>query len=271
MLKIDKCTKSFKKNKALDEFTAELETGVYGLLGPNGAGKTTLMRCICGIYKYDSGEIISDSNIIGYLPQKFGMFRELKVYELMQYFCILKKLDKKCWDEQIRRCVDYVNLSERINDKVSSLSGGMVRRIGIAQAILGDPKIILFDEPTAGLDPEERMRFKNILQRIKENKTIIISTHIVSDVESICGEILIMDKGKMLVKGSGVEIAKIAEGKTYIVREEDMNRLVGNYYTKENLLDNGSAAVKILSGDKQPFAPVSPSIEDGYLCVLKNL
>lgn len=272
MLNIKDCTKTFKKKKALDGFTVQMGHGVYGLLGPNGAGKTTLMRCICGLYRPDSGSIERpDGSAIGYLPQKFGMFRELTVYEMMAYFATLKQIEKAKQKEQIERCVEEVNLSDRLHDRISTLSGGMVRRLGIAQAILGDPEFVIFDEPTAGLDPEERMRFKNILAQIKGSNTIIISTHIVSDVEAACGNILIMDCGKLIASGTGAQIAGLAEQKVYLVPANKESLLCGNFYIKDRTEENGAAFLHVLSSQEQDGAPLPPTVEDGFLCALKNI
>lgn len=272
MLNITNCTKTFQKKKALDGFTVQVGSGVFGLLGPNGAGKTTLMRCICGLYRLDGGTIEKPaSSAIGYLPQKFGMFRELTVYEMMAYFATLKNIDKTKQKEQIERCVEEVNLTDRMRDRIATLSGGMVRRLGIAQAILGSPEIILFDEPTAGLDPEERMRFKNMLARIKGDNTIIISTHIVSDVEAICGNILIMNNGKLAASGTGAQIASLAEQKVYLVPASDEPSLCGNFYIKDRTEENGEAFLHVLSSQEQNGPVLSPTVEDGFLCALKNI
>lgn len=272
MLSITGCTKTFKKKKALDSFTVQIGKGVYGLLGPNGAGKTTLMRCICGLYRVDSGSIERTAHsAVGYLPQKFGMFRELTVYEMMEYFATLKDIDKKNQTQQIERCVEEVNLSDRMYDRIATLSGGMVRRLGIAQALLGDPEFILFDEPTAGLDPEERMRFKNILAHIKGNNTIIISTHIVSDVEAVCGNILIMDSGRLVASGSGAQIAGLAEQKVYLVPAREEPSLCGNFYIKDRTEENGKAFLHVLSAQEQNGTVLPPTVEDGFLCALKKI
>ena len=151
VLILKNCTKSFKKTKALNDFSCEFKHGIYGLLGPNGSGKTTMMRCICGLLSPEKGSIECDCENIGYLPQQFGAMKSLTVYETMRYFATLKKIPKSNQDNEIRYCIDLVNLSDKIKNKVGSLSGGMVRRLGIAQAIMGNPEIVLFDEPTAGL------------------------------------------------------------------------------------------------------------------------
>lgn len=270
MLKLENCTKKFKKLKALDNFTADFKTGVYGLLGPNGAGKTTLMRCICDLYKLDSGRIIKPEKI-GYLPQKFGMFSQLKVYNMMEYFAILKNIPKSKQKEDIEKCVEAVNLTDRLYDYVKTLSGGMIRRLGIAQAMLGSPDVIIFDEPTAGLDPEERMRFKNIIKSIQNNNIIIISTHIVSDVEAVCSNIMLMDEGKLISSGTGAEIADIAKNKVYLVNSEDENSLHGNYYIKDTSEKEGSLYLRVLSSEKQKGTLQAPTVEDGYICALKKI
>ena len=155
MFKVKHVNKNFGKRKVLDDICLELENGCYGLLGPNGAGKTTLLRCILKLYPLKEGEICTNKDI-GYLPQKFGVFQELTVYDILYYFSTLKKVPKEERDGEIDRVLSLVNLEDRKKERMSRLSGGMLRRVGIAQAILGDPEVLFFDEPTAGLDPEER-------------------------------------------------------------------------------------------------------------------
>jgi len=272
MLKLTECRKSFKKKKALDGFNLSIENGIFGLLGPNGAGKTTLMRCICGLYNIDSGKIEKSSKTIGYLPQKFGIFRELTVYEMMSYFATLKGIEKANQKEQIQQCIEEVNLTDRLYDRIATLSGGMIRRIGIAQAILGDPEIIIFDEPTAGLDPEERMRFKNLVVQNKlKNSILLISTHIVSDVEAVCDNILIMDHGKLIASGTGVEIANLAEEKVYLIDANNVEKLSGNYFIKDRIEESGVPTLRVLSREKQLGTLQSPTVEDGFLCALKKI
>lgn len=164
-----------------------------------------------------------------------------------------------------------VNLTDRLHDRISTLSGGMVRRIGVAQALLGNPELILFDEPTAGLDPEERMRFKNTLARIKESCTVVISTHIVSDVEAVCDRILIMDAGRLAANGTGAEIAQLAQGKVYLLEAQRENELTGSFFVKDRIEDNGRAMLRVLSSSKQPGEKQTPTVEDGFLCALKKL
>lgn len=271
--------KTFKKNEALKDISIKFGTGIYGLLGPNGAGKTTLIRCIVNLYNIDGGsikfqgiEILKDTSIlnnIGYLPQKFGLFKELTVYDNLQYFAALKKIPKESMDFYIKKALKKVNLQEKTDEKVSTLSGGMIRRLGIAQAILGEPKIIIFDEPTAGLDPEERMRFKNILSSIKKDKIIIISTHIVEDVEVTCDKIIIMDKGKILKIGSPEEISLVAEGKVFEVKEEVS--FDSSWYVEKTYSRKGEKYLRILSNKKEEYQSVQSTVEDGYMCILRGI
>lgn len=271
MLVVKNCTKRFRKKVAVDSLSIVFKNGVTGLLGPNGAGKTTLLRCICGLYSLDTGSIETGGGKIGYLPQQFGMFRGLTLYQMMEYFAAIKEIPKNKAISQIERCIELVNLSDRLNSKVSELSGGMVRRAGIAQAILGDPEIIILDEPTAGLDPEERVRLKNVISKIQAQKTILLSTHIVSDVEALCNRVIIMNEGKMAAQGSTEEIAHLGSGKVYDVAEKNESQLQGNFFIKDRQEENGERLLRVLSPVEQPGEQVKPTMEDGYLCVIKSL
>ena len=199
-LEVRNLTKKFKRKTVLNDISITLEPGIYGLLGLNGSGKTTLIRCLCKIYKTPKGTISYDgrnwdfSQKIGYLPQNFGLFRDMKVKDMLELMAYVKGnsvVNQNELDEVLGR----VNLLERKNDKISALSGGMVRRLGIAQALLNNPEIIIFDEPATGLDPEERVRFKEIIKGLSRDKIIIISTHITADVEDICNKCIILNAG----------------------------------------------------------------------------
>lgn len=270
MLNILNCSKKFKKRYVLNNISINLVPGVYGLLGPNGAGKTTLMRCICGLYKTDGGSI-EKSGTIGYLPQKFGAFKQLNVYDMMEYFAAIKDIDKKAQYSEIKRCLNAVNLENQMRTKVKNLSGGMLRRLGIAQALLGNPSILIFDEPTVGLDPEERIRFKNIINSIKKDKIIIISTHIVSDLETICDKILIINEGELLFSGTSPEVAALAKDKVFLTDNDSKEKLDGKYIIQDSVEIEGKQYLKILSGQSKAGIPQSPTVEDGYMCVLKQI
>lgn len=270
MLNIINCSKKFKKKCVLNNISIKLEPGVYGLLGPNGAGKTTLMRCICGLYNTDGGSIEMDGKI-GYLPQKFGAFKQLNVYEMMQYFATIKNIDKKEQDSEIKRCLSSVNLDKEAQTKIKNLSGGMFRRLGIAQVMLGSPEIMIFDEPTVGLDPEERIRFKNIINNIKKDKIILISTHIVSDLETICDKILIISEGQLLFCGTSSEISNLANNKVFLISNDNKEHINGNYIIQDSIEIDGKQYLKILSDENIIGDVQSPTVEDGYMCVLKQI
>lgn len=282
MITIENLTKTFGKKKALDNLSVTLEPGVIGLLGPNGSGKTTLLRTLTGLYKTKSGKILLDGAdvtntdalpaVTGYLPQKFGMFRELTVYDMMDYFAVLKKIPKAEKRAEIERVVEFVNLTDRIKDRVGSLSGGMVRRLGIAQAVLGSPKVMLFDEPTAGLDPEERMRFKNLVRQLPRDSIVLISTHIVEDVEAVCDHVMVMRQGTVLANKTGEELAAMAEGKTYKVQGIMEGTLPPGAFVRARTEVPGEGTVlTVLSAVPVEGDLIPPTIEDGYLCILKDI
>lgn len=281
LLEIKSLEMSFKKNIVLNGLSFAFDTGVYGLLGPNGSGKTTLMRCIMGVYRIKKGEILYNGKSAvdnkaflanaGYLPQTFGAFKELTVFEFLQLMGNFKGIPKKECKNLISETLETVNLSDRVKSRISTLSGGMVRRLGIAQALLSNPEVIIFDEPTAGLDPEERLRFKNIIAEIKENKLIIISTHIVEDVEASCDKIAIMKSGNISVYGSCEDIKNIANGKVYILPEKEQSELKGEYHIQQRFEENGERYLRILSALPQSAQKALPKVEDGYICELKDI
>lgn len=227
MIKIENVSKNFRRHKAIKGITCELDKGCYGLLGPNGAGKTTLLRCILGLYPVSEGVVsLQKGEQIGYLPQRFGMFHELKVKEMMYYFAAAKKVSKEKREAEIERVLADVNLSEKAEEKVGHLSGGMQRRLGIAQAILGDPDILFLDEPTTGLDPEERSHFKEIIRKLaKDDKIIVISTHIVQEVEAVCDRVLIMKDGTLLEKVTVEEACHFAGDDNATLEQGYLQRL----------------------------------------------
>lgn len=281
MLEVCQITKFLGKKEILKDISYSFDSGIYGLLGPNGAGKTTLMRCLTQVYSPEKGAIIYNGvNIkrsrnylrqIGYLPQKFGMFRDLTVYEMLDLLASIKGISSTHLKEEINRCIEQVNLCDKINNKVGTLSGGMVRRLGVAQALLGNPPIIILDEPTAGLDPEERLRFKLLISEISNKKTVIISTHIVSDIEAVCNKIVVISDGCIVAKGNYDDIRNIGAGKVFIVPKNELLSIKKPYFIQSQCEYNGKPMLRILSSDKIPYMEVAPSLDDGYMCVQKGL
>ncbi len=270
MLELKEVEKKYGKKTAVEKISLRLDKGIYGLLGPNGSGKTTLMRCITGILRPTGGQIIKPE-LTGYLPQKFGMYKELTLYEAMEYFAVLKGVEKAGRRQAVMECLESAHLEDRAKDRMRSLSGGMVRRAGIAQALLGNPELVLLDEPTAGLDPEERLRFKNLLTELEGERTILISTHIVEDVESGCDHILVLHEGKLLAQGTTEEIRQNAAGKVYLVPQENQGKLSGSrvLLRKENV--DGEKYLRVLSEEEQPGKKVRPTVEDGYMSYIHGM
>ncbi|MCM1495437.1 MAG: ATP-binding cassette domain-containing protein [Bacteroides sp.] len=277
MLKIEQLSKQFGKKPVLQEISYEFTEGVYGLLGPNGAGKTTLIRCILDLYRYRQGRVILETGteaekkeaVIGYVPQKTGVFPGLTVEEHLMYFANIKKMPRTEWEDEITRVLELVHLSEVRRTKGRKLSGGMIRRVGIAQALLNHPVLVILDEPTTGLDPEERMRFKNIIRGLRNDTIVLMSTHIVEDVEAVCDRILILKEGRLAAEGTQEEISYLAEDRVYEVPEALY--AAGDYIEKEREVE-GETLYRILTARKpEGVSPQKPNVEDGYLCVLKNI
>lgn len=209
-LVINRLSKQYKNKIAVDRISVKLQKGVYGLLGANGAGKTTLMRMICGILKPTSGTISFDGmdaseenyrSILGYLPQDFGYYPEFTGQDFLLYMAALKGLTKPQAKRKIRELLQLVSLQEVAQKKIKTYSGGMKQRLGIAQALLNEPKLLVLDEPTAGLDPKERVRFRNLIEELGKDSIVLLSTHIVSDIEHIADDILMMKQGQLIYNG----------------------------------------------------------------------
>lgn len=281
MLTIENAVKRFKKKTVLNCINLKLSNGIYGLLGPNGAGKTTLIRCITSLYSLNSGKISHNgidikcgsdfSKLIGYLPQKFGAYKELTLHEMLRYFGDMKQVDQKILKPQILKVLEEVNLMEQMDNKIKTLSGGMLRRLGIAQALLNDPPILIFDEPTAGLDPEERLRFKHIVAKYDRQKIVIISTHIVEDVEALCDHIIVMNKGQILVAETSEGIKKYAEKKVYTCQRSAFSTEWENCFVEKEYEKRGDVYYRFLTSAHGFGKYAEPNIEDGYLCILKNI
>jgi len=278
MIEIKNLSKSFKKKHVLKGITCTMEYGVYGLLGPNGAGKTTLMRCMTHLYSLNSGEILIDGesvkkkkNDVGYLPQSFGLFKELSVWDSMNYFCNMKGIKKSERKDEIHRTLQAVNMFDSIKTISGKLSGGMMRRVGVAQAILGKPELILFDEPTAGLDPEERMNFKRIVSNLGKEETVLISTHIVDDIEASCDHVIVMNEGKILYVGTCEELKNYAKGKVYECPQGMEREFSDNYMAEKQYEKNGTIYYRLLAKSGKTLPTLEPTIEDGYMCMIKGI
>ncbi|GAA0080995.1 ABC transporter ATP-binding protein [Clostridium sporogenes] len=280
-LSIERLTKRYGSKIAVNELSLDLKEGVYGLLGANGAGKTTLMRMICGVLTPTSGKVeLNGKNtismgedyrdLIGYLPQNFGYYPDFTAKEFMLYIASLKGLIPSFAKNKTKELLSMVGLDSVSNKKIRTFSGGMKQRLGIAQAVLNDPKILVLDEPTAGLDPKERVRFRNLISDLSKNKIIILSTHIVSDVEYIADEILIMKNGNIISQNSVDGLIKEIENSVWkCTISESEEDYFCNKYCIVNLQHNrnGSLDLRIISR-KKPIdnaANVPSSLEDLYL------
>lgn len=281
MIEIKNLNKKFKKKSVLNNINIKFDNGVYGFLGANGAGKTTLLRCLTLLYSegfksiyFNDKPAIKDKeflNKVGYLPQQFGLFNELTVFEGMQLLANFKGVKKSDAIDEIEKCLELVNLTQEKDKKIRELSGGMIRRLGIAQALLNNPEIIIFDEPTAGLDPMERLRFKSVISKIKNNKTIIVSTHIVEDVEAVCDYVIIIDNGEIKGCMSCIELQNLAEGKVFEIPESEIKNIESKIYIERTYKQDGVMLARILSAKRQDCHSCPATIEDGYLCLINNI
>ncbi|MCF6318021.1 MAG: ABC transporter ATP-binding protein [Proteobacteria bacterium] len=288
MLEIKNLSKTYSNGvKAIDQVNLNLEHGMFGLLGPNGAGKSSLMRTIATLQQPDTGSIIFDGiNVLknpqdlrlklGYLPQDFDVYPRISALDLLGHMAILKGLNnKKERKKAVEGLLYQTNLWDDRKKAVSSFSGGMKQRFGIAQALLGDPQLIIVDEPTAGLDPEERNRFHNLLSDIGENKVVILSTHIVDDVEELCSDFAILADGALQVQGKPHELTAKLDGKIWkkAIAKADVADFKEKYQVISTKLKAGQTLIHVLSDDDlsaQGFATVIPDMEDVYFSTLFN-
>lgn len=226
-LVIDRLTKQYGSKIAVDRLSCTLTNGVYGLLGANGAGKTTLMRMLCGVLTPTSGEVTynglatqseSYRNLLGYLPQDFGYYPDFTAFEFLRYMAVLKGLDNTASKRRALEMLEVTSLCDVAKKKIKTFSGGMKQRLGIAQAMINNPKILILDEPTAGLDPKERVRFRNLISNFSTDRIVLLSTHIVSDIEYIAGKIMIMKQGQLIHTGSLDEITEVIKNKVWECR-----------------------------------------------------
>lgn len=279
-LKLDRLSKHYGQKIAVDQVSFTFSRGVYGLLGANGAGKTTLLRMICGILQPTSGEVLADGTsaygmggeyrrLLGYLPQDFGYYPEFTAQRYMMYLASLKALPPELARQKTAELLELVELSGERQHKIKTFSGGMVRRLGIAQAMLNDPEILIMDEPTSGLDPKERIRFRNIISSLSKNRTVILSTHIVSDVEFIADRILLMKGGRLIHSGNVEEILAPVRGRVWEFEagEEEAERF-GRRFAVSNLRNTEKGVrLRVVSEDRPVEGAVSveSGLEDAYL------
>ncbi|HLI09856.1 MAG TPA: ABC transporter ATP-binding protein [Ktedonobacteraceae bacterium] len=270
---------------ALNDLDLTIPSGMFGLLGPNGAGKTTLMRILAGILRPTNGTLrvgTFDGNreqgrtaikrVLGYLPQDLGIYPDLSAREFLDYIAILKGMnDRKVRQERIAYLLETVSLADVAHRKLKTFSGGMKRRIGIAQALLNDPQLLIVDEPTAGLDPEERIRFRNLLSELAGDRTVLLSTHIVEDIAQTSRNLAIMKQGRVIFQGTTLDLLREAQGKVWMITTEGA-KPEGNF-TVVATMHLGSSVQYRVVGDLSPRAgavPIEPNLEDSYVWLMRE-
>ena len=279
-LKLMDVWKRYKDKDAVREVDYTFTNGVYGLLGENGAGKTTLMRLICSVMQPTEGKICCDNleisgmgaeyrKLLGYLPQDFGFYPDFTAERFLRYMAALKALPKDDAEKRIEELLTMVELKNVRRKKLKTFSGGMLRRIGIAQTLLNNPEILVLDEPTAGLDPKERVRFRNVISSLGKDRIILLSTHIVSDIEYIADRILIMKNGKIIQEGTEQEITQRVDGCVWkCVVSENEAECLSNRCIVSNIRRNGEKVELRIISNQQPAAgavSVESTLEDAYL------
>lgn len=284
-LLIDCVTKQYKNKIAVDRVSKSLQCGIYGLLGENGAGKTTLMRMICGILEPSGGELRLDGReilqmgeeyreLLGYLPQDFGYYPNFTAQEFLLYIASLKGLSRAYAKKRSRQLLIEVGLENEAKQRIKTFSGGMRQRLGIAQALLNEPKILVLDEPTAGLDPKERVRFRKLIADLGKDRIVILSTHVVSDVEAIADQILVMKQGQIVADGTVEKLEQQIEERvwSYVGTEEEVQELENRYLVANMHHYGGQTEYRIIA-DEQPFTqavPIRGTLEDLYLYIFRT-
>ena len=282
---IDNVSKQYGRGPwALRNFSLELGTGVLGLLGPNGAGKTTLMTILATITRATEGRVLWDGaevaanpdtlrSVLGYLPQDFGVYPNLNAVEFLEYLAAVKGLDAAASKRRIDELLNLVNLSDVRKRSLGGFSGGMKQRVGIAQALLNDPKLLIVDEPTAGLDPEERVRFRNLLSELSGERIVILSTHIVSDVEATATDIALISQGTLVAHASPEELLRQVEGRVWewVLPSADLSAARQRHLISNTMRRSDGVHARVLGEIPPPGAePVAPNLEDAYLYCLSQ-
>jgi ABC-2 type transport system ATP-binding protein len=273
-------SKQYKGKYVLKNFSAELDNGIYGLLGTNGAGKTTLINILVGILKSDGGQVLLEDvdvrelsteflSHIGYMPQYPGFYKNFEVLEFLMYMCVLKEIPKEQGVKKAKELLDIVNLSNACNKKIGALSGGMRQRVGIAQAMLNDPDILILDEPTAGLDPQERIRFRNLIAKFSENRIVLLATHIVSDIEFIANQVILLKDGELLKKDTPTSLVAGIEGKVWTVTatEQTIDEKLRRLKISNMMRDQNDIYLRVIADEKPDDNAVSiqGNLEDVFL------
>ena len=264
----------------------EITNGMFGLLGPNGAGKTTLMRIICGILEQSYGKVWINGldtqkkreelqGLIGYLPQEFGSYENMSAHDYLHYQAMLKNIsDAKTREERVTYCLKAVHMDDRRYDKIGSYSGGMKQRMGIAQILLHLPRILVVDEPTAGLDPRERIRFRNLLVELSRERVVIFSTHIIEDISSSCYKVAVLNKGHMVYLGKPIDMTKEAESHVWQINIplNDFPSFIDNHLVVHHMSEGEHVRVRCISDEKphDDAINVIPNLEDAYLWLLRK-
>lgn len=287
LLKITNLTKTYPNGKkALSNVNLDIPNGIFGLLGPNGAGKSSLMRTIAALQESDEGSIFLDEldvlkqkdevrKILGYLPQDFGFYPKVSAEDMLNHFAVLKGISNKAERKEVcDALLHQTNLYEVRDKYIGDYSGGMRQRFGIAQALLGNPKIVIVDEPTAGLDPQERNRFHNLLSEIGENVVVILSTHIVDDVKNLCNQMAIMNFGEVLFHGNTQDALNVLKGKVWQaqINKEEVESYRERFKIISSKVTSGKISVNTVA-DAQPdktFSQVNPDLEDVYFYYINN-
>ena len=273
--------------KALDNLSLEISSGMFGLLGPNGAGKSSLMRTLSTLQEVDSGSAflgdiditknpIALRKVLGYLPQEFGVYPKITAKQLLDHMAILKGVSvKKERKELVNYLLQKVNLYDKRNKEVKGFSGGMKQRIGIAQALIGNPKLIIVDEPTAGLDPGERNRFHNLLADVANDVIVILSTHIVEDVRELCQNMAIMNYGKIICKGKPQQVIEELNNKVWqkLIHRNELESYINTHMVISNKMVGGNPLIHVLSDEKpsEGFQQVNPTLEDVFFAKINTI